>query len=43
MNSLKNSAGFAALAVLIAGCATASGTSDKVTYDNTIRQLVETR
>lgn len=43
MNSLKNSASFAALAVLIAGCATASGTSDKVTYDNTIRQLVETR
>ncbi len=43
MNSLKNAAGYAALAVLVAGCATTSGTSDKVTYDNTIRQLVETR
>ncbi len=42
MNHLNHS-GLALLAVLVAGCATASATPEKVTYDNTIRQLVETR
>jgi mono/diheme cytochrome c family protein len=43
MNSLKYSAGFAALAVLVAGCATTPGAPAKVTYDNSIRQLVDKR
>jgi mono/diheme cytochrome c family protein len=41
MNSLNRSAGLAVLAALVVGCSTAPTTTTRVTYENTIRQLVD--
>ncbi len=43
MNVPKSFAGIAALAALVAGCSTTPTTSHKVTYDNTIRHLIDKR
>lgn len=43
MNVLKCCAGIAGIAAFAAGCATTPTTTTKVTYDNTIRQLVDKR
>jgi hypothetical protein len=41
MNVPKYFAGIAGLAALVAGCSSTPTTSTKVTYDNTIRQLID--
>ncbi len=41
MNVPKSFAGIAALAALVAGCSTMPTPANKVTYDNTIRHLID--